>query len=321
MVIDESKKYVLTNYKKVVTGGKACDSDHATEFMDVDLNIIAEKPERKEVFHFKDFESQKKFQMSTTETIEFSNCFNNNLDVLKQVENWRKVLFAHIRKSFKKIRIRKKNIKPLNKSISNLIDERNQMINQKADSIEILELTNKISEYEAKENRDKVIKHFKSYSDNPESINLHQMWKTLKKISPKSGRSLPTAKKNHRGRIISAPGELKQLLAKEYKERLRTRPRRPDLLSLEERRKKIFEIKMKLAEANESKEWEMKDLDQAIRDLKNNKSRDNEGLINEIFKHAVIGDDLKKSLLIMFNKLRKNKLIPVFMNYPNITTQ
>ena len=77
---------------------------------------------------------------------------------------------------------------------------------------------------------------------------------------------------------------------------------------------------MKLAEANESKEWEMKDLDQASRDLKNNKSRDNEGLINEIFKHAFIGDDLKKSLLIMFNKLRKNKLIPVFMNYPNITT-
>ena len=77
---------------------------------------------------------------------------------------------------------------------------------------------------------------------------------------------------------------------------------------------------MKLAEANESKEWEMKDLDQAIRDLKNNKSRDNEGIVNEIFKHAVIGDDLKKSLLIMFNKLRKNKLIPVFMNYPNVTT-
>ena len=88
----------------------------------------------------------------------------------------------------------------MKKSISNLIDKRNQLINQKADSIEIQELTNKISEYEAKENRDKIIKHFKSYSDNPESINLHQMWQTLAKISPKSGTSLPTAKKNHRGR-------------------------------------------------------------------------------------------------------------------------
>ena len=96
MVIDESKKYVLTNYKKVVSGGKACDSDHATEFMDVDLNIIVEKPERREVFHFKDLESQKKFQKSTTETYEFLNCFNNNFDVLKQVENWRKVFHKKI---------------------------------------------------------------------------------------------------------------------------------------------------------------------------------------------------------------------------------
>ena len=63
---------------------------------------------------------------------------------------------------------------------------------------------------------------------------LMLMWQTLKKISPKSGISLPTAKKNHRGRIVSAPGELKKLLAKEYKDRLRISPRRPDLLYLDE---------------------------------------------------------------------------------------
>ena len=34
----------------------------------------------------------------------------------------------------------------------------------------------------------------------------------------------------------------------------------------------------------------------------------------------VIGKDLKKSLLIMFNKLRKEKLTPQFMNFANITT-
>ena len=55
-------------------------------------------------------------------------------------------------------------------------------------------------------------------------------------------------------------------------------------------------------------------------DLKNNKSRDNDGLINEIFKKNVIGDDLKRSLLLMFNKLKQKQLIPIFMNYANITT-
>ena len=36
MVIDEAKKYVLTNYEQARKGGKAADGDHATEFMDLD---------------------------------------------------------------------------------------------------------------------------------------------------------------------------------------------------------------------------------------------------------------------------------------------
>ena len=54
--------------------------------------------------------------------------------------------------------------------------------------------------------------------------------------------------------------------------------------------------------------------------MKTNKSRDSYGYINEIFKLNVIGKDLKKSLLIMFKKLKANKMIPNFMNFANITT-
>ena len=64
----------------------------------------------------------------------------------------------------------------------------------------------------------------------------------------------------------------------------------------------------------------MSDLEDALSDLKNNKSRDHEGLINEVFKKQVIGDNLKKSLLLMFNKLKTEKIIPLFMNYANVTT-
>ena len=66
----------------------------------------------------------------------------------------------------------------------------------------------------------------------------------------------------------------------------------------------------------------MKDLDQAIRDLKNNKSRDNEGLINEIFKHAVIGDDLKKIVVDYVQQIEKEQVntsiheLPKYYNCP-----
>ena len=64
----------------------------------------------------------------------------------------------------------------------------------------------------------------------------------------------------------------------------------------------------------------MDDLDKALRALKINRSRDPEGMINEIFKKNVIGDDLKNSLLIMFNKIKEQQIIPIFMNNANITT-
>ena len=37
MVIDEEGKYVLTNYQQVRNGGKAANSDHATQYIDIDL--------------------------------------------------------------------------------------------------------------------------------------------------------------------------------------------------------------------------------------------------------------------------------------------
>ena len=79
-------------------------------------------------------------------------------------------------------------------------------------------------------------------------------------------------------------------------------------------------MKMKLAEENCSVLWTMSDLENALADLKDNKSRDNDGLINEIFKKNVIGVDLKKSLLLMYNELKKKQCIATFMNYANITT-
>jgi hypothetical protein len=101
---------------------------------------------------------------------------------------------------------------------------------------------------------------------------------------------------------------------------LRTRPIRPDLEFLKISKKKIFEMKMKIAEAEESPPWDMNDLEAALSNLKNNKARDSEGFINEIFKSDVIGNDLKKSLLVMFNKMKEAKLISMFLNIATITT-
>ena len=127
------------------------------------------------------------------------------------------------------------------------------------------------------------MKHCKTYSDDPDNINLQQMWKTLKKLSPKCGVTLPTAKRNHRGKLITGPREIKKLMAKEYKERLRSWPIWPDFGDIQKRREIIFDLKMKLAEAKESPPWTISNLEIALNYLKRNKSRDHEGLVIEIF--------------------------------------
>ena len=96
------------------------------------------------------------------------------------------------------------------------------------------------------------------------------------------------AKRNHKGKIVSGPRDIKNLLAREYKDRLRSRPIRPDLVSLQRRRKKIFQMKMKLAQRRQSPDWTRAGLDLALSNLKTNKSRDPEGYVNEIFKLGVI---------------------------------
>ena len=98
-------------------------------------------------------------------------------------------------------------------------------------------LDEEISNTESEINRNKIMENFKSFSDNPENINLGQVWQTMKKLWPKYGATVPSAKKDHNGKIVTAPSKLKKLQAKEYKERLRTRPVRPDLDLLEERKR------------------------------------------------------------------------------------
>ena len=320
MVIDENGKYILTNYEQVRYGGKASSSDHATQYLDLDLKVVTEKPKRREIWSLKNKNDQKSFKISTTKTKEFTDCFENKLELKSQIENWRTVLKRHIKKSFKKIRINLKKHKPLPPKMLKLIDERNKRVKNEDNKSTIEELDETISKLEAEINYRKIKENFEKYREDPEKIDLKEVWKTIEKLWPKCGSLLPTAKINHVGRIVSEPTELKALLSKEYKERLRTRPIRPDLKSMEDRKIKIFDLKMRLAETNNTKIWNMTKLDTALKDLKNNKTRDNDGLINEIFKKDSIGTNLKESLLKMFNKMKEEKVIPQFMNIANITT-
>ena len=68
------------------------------------------------------------------------------------------------------------------------------------------------------------------------------MWRMKKKMWSKKKSALPVAKKNHQGKFVSAPADLRKLLQKEYKERLRPRPLHPKLVTAKKIRNKVIKI-------------------------------------------------------------------------------
>ena len=58
----------------------------------------------------------------------------------------------------------------------------------------------------------------------------------------------------------------------------------------------------------------------ALKSLKNNKTWDPSGLINELFKHPIIGEDLIITLLKLVNGIKNNYVVPYESQLANITT-
>ena len=323
MIVDVDKKYILTNYHNFKKSGKAIDTDHVPVILQVNLMFSSEKPERTEIFNFNDEKGLQKFHKFTSQTSEFTNCFNNKDPLEVQINNWSKVLKTCCKNSFSKIRIKNKNIK---KSAADVfINKRNKLDKIiKKDGSELNlnlrnDLENKISEILQQEGRTtahKFLKHCNKFS----SVDTQEMWKLKKKLWPKKKHNAPSAKYNHKGKLVTDPKQLKRTLAKEYKDRLRHRPVRQDFVKMKFLRNKLIKIKLQHARRRKSKKWTMEDLDKVLKSLKKGKSRGPEGFSNELFKMPVIGIDLKKSLLIMVNKIKENIFIPPMMKIANVTT-
>ena len=315
MIIDDKKQNSITNYQGVRYGRKSVDSDHMVTTINMNLNIFPQKPQKIEIFDFKNENGQAIFKNRTTNTMEFSDCFKNISPLLEHCDRWLTILVTHCSKSFPVIRIRNKSNKT--SAADKLIEQRNQLKkkiedgeSEKEDKLNQLE--KEISDIIAEEENNKA-KLFKKYCNESNSINVAEMWKLKKMIWPKKQETLPTGKLNNQGKMITDSEELKHLYAKEFLERLRKRPSHPNFENIHMLKNEIFKLKMKKAKENKSKDWSIEELDAVLKEIKKGKSRDPEGLSREIFHINNIGENLKISLLIMFNQLKHQGIIPSFM--------
>ena len=109
------------------------------------------------------------------------------------------------------------------------------------------------------------------------------MWNLKKQIWPKHRESIPTGKINHQNKLVAGPEEIKTLLAKEYKERLRPRPTHPEFEDIQKYKNDAFKMKLETSRQSKSSEWTMQELDKVLEGISQNKSQDPYGLNRSIF--------------------------------------
>lgn len=178
----------------------------------------------------------------------------------------------------------------------------------------------RIAEIISAEGRKKALM-FDKYTDNNTSACMSEMWKLKKSLFPRKAQTLPTAKINYQGRLVSEPNELTKLLGEEYgKIRLRKRPSHPLNIEGKKIRKTLLHLKINIAKRRITSPFSMEDLEAVLKTLKSKKARDPEGIDRTIFKTNLIGSNMKRSLLELFNKIKLNQQIPHFMRKATVTT-
>ena len=284
----------------------------------VNLKVKPEKPEKVEILKFRDNNSQIKFHENTSKTRDFSNSLKGENSFSTKIENWKHMLDKHCRTAFPTIRIRKNKLRKSQSDV--LIDKRNALLKGNVTDLiseEINNLIVRIANIISDEERLKchVLKNFWDQSG---SVNMSEMWKLKKKMWPNKQSSLPTAKINHKGRLVSSPKDIKSALRKEYMERLRSRPRHPKVNNVI--KSKTILLKLKNALKRKSEPITMNKLNIVLKNIKTGKARDADGMVREICKLNIIGQDLKLSLLTMLNMIKDKGTIPDFMRKAHIST-
>ena len=140
---------------------------------------------------------------------------------------------------------------------------------------------------------EKLVKVLGELETKSGSSNSTNMWKEFRKAYPKKVRPVPTGVKNVHGKVITNPNEKKHITLKHFRHRMRKRPTHEDTKEIAHIKETTFSMRIEEASKIKSPNFTMHELEKVLKHLKNEKSKDFNGYICELFKEGVVGTDLK----------------------------
>ena len=329
--IDEDRNNVLHRIIKNRNGSKVVNSDHNILHCKFSVTFTR-KPIRinNEFFNFKCEEGIKKFVTETSTNTDLSECFYHG-DFKHGSSKFFKTLKSKLHKCFKKIRIRQGIAHTAgNKTIQDKLKKRRELKVflknnkctedvQETTKLEIEEIEAELAVEVADKNAKFVNEVLENVEDEEGRLNHTGFWKIKKKLVPMS-MDPPMAKKDKKGNLVTAPAALKNLYLETYQERLRQRKMKEELEDVLCLKTELWQSRLSMMKNVRTKPWSLKNLEDVLKNLKNNKTRDPNGMIHEIFKSGYIGTDLKLALLHLFNGIKAHQYVPMFITLSNITT-
>ena len=323
---------VLTKYATLKGVRVKSESDHNPLYAEFNLTFSRSNTVmRREIFDFKDEESQQKFFKMTNNSEKLRNCFQETTTPKAATDKFFKTLNDTFHLAFKKIRIRSS--KTVSTSRKDKIEEKmliksdlEKVVNDTCCRIESETAKLRLEQVELEiyeiisSNNAKVVTDQITCLDTLDGkFNQIGMWKVKKKICPRP-KDPPTAKKDDFGNLITAPSALKKLYLQTYKTRLQHREINECYQDIKALKTELWDLRFEELKSKPMKPWTLEDLEEVLKKLKNNQSRDPNGMINELFKPGIAGRDLKKALVDLMNIILSTFFIPEYMEYSDITS-
>ena len=239
---------------------------------------------RTEILNFKNEQNFQTFVEITNNSDELKKCFiDENEDLENASKAWLKCIKLILKASFTKIRLKKSSLKPqlqllfkeresLKTKIA-LLENKNEYHDIHIQQNNLDDVNRKISDLCAERNKIIVNEYLGKTDDTIEGYNQARTWSMKKKLFPKNTVDPPCAKKDSNGHLVTSKDALENLYVETYKERLKPNNVKPGGTELKALKEYLFKINFETAKENHSEDWNLKDLEKALKSFKNNKAR------------------------------------------------
>ena len=325
-IIDNNQLYSLTKYTTTKGMTSVKRSDHYTLIANFAISWKTKTIPRQEVFKLRDAGGLQKFAKLTANASSLKKCFTQDMSLVDACDKWYKEFDKLIHQCFSKIRITEappKNTidyqvhKLLNdvKHLKKLIPISSQMCKPLL-MYEIITHEKLIAEIHGENCKKAIREEIRTMVKNG-SFNPHNARKIKKKLFPKCS-DPPFAVVDKEDHLVTDSEGILTVMKEEFAYRLRNREISPEYQELRDLKEYLCKLRLEITRNSDFNPWTMRNLEDAIDKLKNNKCKDPHGHVNELYKH--LGEGGRLSLLIMLNRIKKEVIIPASLQLSNVST-